>query len=332
MTETPSARFSIFSDLIIMNRFFNPRHFFAAVFIVAFGFSLCKTNSEEVEWNPNWNVGDRFTVELVKERTTGKVAIDKGRVRLDMSVQEKGKNFYLLHCTYGRFELEGPQKNNPLVAKMTNLSEGLCLKIKTDKAGLPQKLTNIDEIVEKTEKTIDLLEDFMKENKLPQTMIVQTIAPVRAMYQKPESVQSAMLNELSLFFLFCGAALEPDNASEFDELLPNPFQGEPLPGKGTIQLKEFDKQAGMAVVEYRLTIDKEKAAPILFASMKKMMPQASGPAKEEMPQMDISDQTLYRIDTKKGWPLSVEHSRNIKLNGKSGRVQNLSFKTVEERK
>ena len=313
-----------------MNRFFNFRLFFVIAFV--FAFCPCKISAEEIEWNPKWNVGDQFIVELVKERTTGKSAAQKGRVRLDMSVQEKGKDFYILHCTYGKFELEGSQKNNPLLAKMMNLSEGLCLKMKTDEDGMPKELINIDEIIEKSEKAIDLLEEFLKENKLPQTMIDQTIGPIRTIYKKPESVQVAMLNEISLFFLFCGAKLEPEHASEFDESLSNPFQGEALPGKGTILLKEFDKRSGVAVVEYRLTIDKEKAAPILFASMKKMMPQAPEPTKEEIPELDIADKTLYRIDTKKGWPLSVEHSRDIKSNGQSGRIQSLSFKTLRESK
>lgn len=313
-----------------MNRFFHFRLFLAIIFVFTFASCLCETNAEEVEWGPQWNAGDQFTVELVKERATEKAAAQKGRVRLDMAVRKKGKDFYILHCTYGKFELEGPQKNNPLVAKMMNLSEGLCLKIKTGEDGMPLELTNIDEIVEKSKKAIDLLEGFLKESKLPQAMIEQTITPVREIYKKPKSVQAAMLNELSVFFLFCGASLEPGNASEFDESLPNPFQGEALPGRGTILLKEFDKQSGTAIVEYRLAIDKEKAAPILFASMKKMMPQVSGPTKEEVPVLDITDKTLYRIDTKKGWPLSVDHSRDIKTNGQSGRVQSLSFKTIQE--
>jgi hypothetical protein len=305
------------------------RNFWSVVFFICFGFCVFGADSTEVEWKPNWKVGDQFTVEMVKERMTGKTTANKGHVFLDMLVQEKGENFYILHCTYGKFELEGSQKDNPLVVKMMNLSEGLCLKIKTDEDGLPQELINANEIVEKSKKSIDLVEEFMKDNKLPQAMIEQIISPVRAMYEKPETVKRTVLNEISLFFLFCSAKLESDKVSEFDESLPNPFQGESLPAKGTILLKEFDKQTGIAAIEYCLTIDKKKAAPILFASMKKMMPQVPDPTKEKMPQLDIADKTLYRIDTKKGWSVSVEHSRNIKMTGQVEHIQNLRFKTIK---
>ena len=317
----------------IMHNRFNLPHLCLVVFYVC----SCTAGSkaDEVEWHPRWNVGDQFTVELVKERTTapqGKAGSNKGRVLLDMAILEKGEDFYIVQCTYGKYELEGTQKNNPLVAKMMNISEGLRLRIKTDEDGTPQKLINIDEIVEKSKKAIDLIEEFLKENKLPQAMIDQTLSPARAMYKEPETVERTMLNEMTLFFLFCGTSLEPGNPVEFDESLPNPFPGEPLPGKGSILLKDFDKQTGIATVEYRLSVDKEKAAPILFAAMKKMMPQASIPTNEEMPQLDFSDITFYRIDTKRGWVLSVEHSRDIKTNGQSQRVQSLSFKTLKDKR
>ena len=314
-----------------MNRRFSIKYYYVVTFIFVFGFGFCGANAEVIEWNPRWNVGDQFTVELVKERKDGKAVANKGRVLLDMSIQEKGKDYYIVHVTYGKFELEGPQKNNPLVSRMMNLSEGLRLEIKTGEDGMPQELLNINQVVAHMKKGIDILEEFLKENKLPQMMIDQIITPVREIYKKNESVQSAALDEIMLFFLFCGAELELGNAVEFDELLPNPFQGEALPGKGTILLKEFDKQTGIAVVEYRLTIDKEKAAPIIFAALQKRAPQsAPAPKKEEMPQLDVSDRSLYRIDAKKGWALSVEHSRDIKANGEAGRVQSMLFKTVRE--
>ena len=316
-----------------MSRFYSIRHCCVALFISVFGF--CGTNAEEIEWKPRWNAGDRFTVELVKERKDGNAVANKGRVLLDMLIQEKGRDFYILHCTYGKFELDGildeVQNNNPLVAKMMNLSEGLCLKIKTDEDGMPQELINIGEIVEQSEKALDLLENFLKESKTPEVLSDQFFASMREIYKKPELVQRTFLGEITLFFLFCGATLELGNVLEFDDLLPNPFQGEALPGKGTILLKEFDKQTGIAVVEYRLTIDTKKALPILFESMKKMFPQSAPvPTEEEMPQLDLSDRTLYKIDTKQGWALSVEHSRAIKLNGQTMRVQSLSFTTIRE--
>jgi hypothetical protein len=289
--------------------------------------------AEEVEWHPQWNVGDQFTVELVKERKTEQKGQNtKGRMLLDIIVREKDKDFYIVHCTYGKFELEGAQKNNPLVVKMMNLSEGVCLKIKTDEDGMPQELTNVDEIIETLQKAIDLLEEFLKENKLTQVISNQYLSNMRTMYNETEMVKQIMLNEVGLLFLFCGAQLEPGSPSEFDELLPNPFQGEPLPGKGSILLKDFDKQTGIATVEYGLSIDKEKAIPRLIAAIEKMNPNAPFPANEEMSQIDFSDITHYRIDTKKGWALSVKHSRNMKVDGQTARVQSQSFKTLKDKK
>jgi hypothetical protein len=313
------------------------KHFILAPLCI---FAVCAIGvlcaAEEVKWHPQWNVGDQFNVELVKERTTGpkeKNASNKGRMLLDIIVREKGKDFYIVHCTYGKFEMEGAQKDNPLVVKMLNLSEGICLKIKTDEDGMPQELTNTDEIVKKSLKAIDLLEEFLKDNKLPGATVDQIISPMRTMYKEnPEMVTHVVLNEIAPLFLFCGAKLELGSPSEFDELLPNPFQGEPLPGKGSILFKDFDKQTGIAAIEYRLSVDKEKAAPLLFAALKKMDTKASVPADEEIPQIDFSDITHYRIDTKKGWALSVEHSRDIKLDGQTERVQSLLFKTLKDKK
>jgi hypothetical protein len=308
---------------------------FYAPFVLLMFAGFNRMQAVEVEWYPQWNVGDQFTVELIKERTNdpkGNAAANKGRVLLNMSIQEKGEEFYIVHCTYGKFELVGVQIIDPLAVKMANISEGLCLKIKTDEDGTPQELTNIEEVIEHSQKAIDIMEMLLKENKLPQTTIDQGISAVRTMYKDPKTVEQMVLNEIALFLLFCGAKLELGSPSEFDESLPNPFQGEPLPGKGSILLKDFDKQTGIATIEYRLSVDKEKAAPILFAAMKKMMPQAPAPTKEEIPLLEFSDTTLYRIDTKKGWALSVEHSREIKANGQLGRVQRLSFKTLKDNK
>jgi len=321
--------------MIMTRNRFCPSSLFLTVFFVCF--CIASSKAEEIEWHPRWNVGDQFTVELVKEVPTtaqGKAVPVKGRGLLDMSIQEKGEGYYIVHCTYGKVELEGAEaeKNNPMVSKMMNLAEGLCLKMKTDGNGLPQKLTNIDEVVEMSVKAIDLIEEFLKESKAPQAMIEQTIAPIRTMYQKPEMVELTMLSEIVLFFPFCRAKLEQGKALEFDESIPNPFQGEPLPGKASILLRGIDQRTGIALVEYRLTIDKEKAGPILFAAMKQMVPQMPSPAKNEIPQIDFTEKAFYRIDTKRGWPLAVVHTRDMTLNGQSGRVQSLSFKTLEDKK
>lgn len=311
--------------------FFPARHALAALCMPLF--ILCTplgsfadspaADPAEVEWAPRWKTDDRFAVEMTKEETIayhkGKPIVRKGSVRLDFMVKEKGrendKDFYVLHCTFGKYEQEGPQKGNPLTAKMGNLTEGLCLHIKTGEDGRPRELLNADEIVEKIGKTIDAMEERLKESKMPESIIQRTVSVFRKTYKDPQSVRLMLLKELRVFFAYGKAKLKPGTPSESDDQIPNPFRPESFPARMTVTLASFDKETGIAVVECSKVVDKDKAVTVLKTTLENIPPGVPGPKEGEKPRLEITEKTVYRINTNTGWPISVELTYALEING-----------------
>ena len=283
-----------------------------------------------VRWSPQWKVGDSYVVEYTKERVSFQgtpAASNKGRSTIKITVEEKNDDYFVVHWTYGRFELDGPEKDNPFVVKMMNISEGLCLKMKTDASGLPYELINVDEMIGKMKEVLNDIESFFEENKAPKQTIRQTLETLREQYRKPEVVKQSLMNDSLLFFRCCSGELKPNDPEEVEMTLPNPFGGDPFPGKSTTRLIKFEEQSGLATVEYLLEFDKEKASSGMFDILKKMRPESPDP-EGGFPELDIYDKTSCRIDTRKGWPLSIEFIRAIKVDGRGGE-QKITFKTVK---
>ena len=85
---------------------------------------------------------------------------------------------------------------------------------------------------------------------------------------KGAKFQGSYMNFARIFYMPAGSALALGEKREYEDHLPNPFGGEPLPSKAYLRLSKLDAAASEAVIDWRHPIDPAKAGPILEASIR----------------------------------------------------------------
>ncbi|MGH9360450.1 MAG: hypothetical protein ACRD2T_00930 [Thermoanaerobaculia bacterium] len=113
-----------------------------------------------------------------------------------------------------------------------------------------------------------------------------------------------------------GAALSLGETVEYLDSLPNPFGGAPFPSKGRFLLQEVRAERDEAVIAWGQELDKEKGSALVLGIVRRMVPQIDEVPPGEWPTLDVRDQATYTMDTKTGWPRSVEWSRTIAAPGR----------------
>ncbi|MFQ6028875.1 MAG: hypothetical protein ACE5Q6_15435 [Dehalococcoidia bacterium] len=119
-----------------------------------------------------------------------------------------------------------------------------------------------------------------------------------------------MFREAQAYYLALGWEYTLSDPITYEALLPNPLGGEPWPSKAYVLLEEYDRATGLAVIQWRQSLDPEKATAILLESMKELAQTLGGPPpkEDELPLFTIEDESKYVIDVGSGWVQSMHYS------------------------
>ena len=279
----------------------------------------------EVALPADWQVGETLRIEILKERVDvagGKeTAGPKSRSVVQAEVQARNETGYVFVWTYKEGWLDDVSGGALPIARLKEAAGDLRLVMQTDAAGVPQALLNLDEAVGAVKRMVD---GFVKADGAPlspdQTLVLE-------MLTSRDIVQSLLLRTPQVFYFICGAPLTLGETFEYNDLVPNPFGGQPFPSKGSILLQEVRTERNEAVIAWRNEIDREKGKAAIAEIVRRLMPDAAKLPEAERPTLEIRDQATYTIDTKTGWPRSVEWSRTVTA-ASQVRIDRYSIKTL----
>ncbi len=286
-----------------------------------------------VELPCDWAVGTKYHVEFTKARED----IEEGKptkrnsslTPIDVEVLAKRDDGYTYRWTFTKPIIQtGAPLPGSLIDKMTGLVDGMQLDLLADESGSITALADpaaMDAHFERTSKV--LMHEIVAKGELAANELASLKKAVSSM--KGPTFQASYLNFPRLFYMPSGAALILGEKREYEDELPNPFGGEPLPSKAYLVLTKVDKSAGEVVIDWRQTIDPAKAGPILEASIREFTKRSGQELpKEATLNFDaIEDASTYVYDLATGLPKSVVNSRTTMMAGRR-RVDSHEFKVT----
>lgn len=268
-----------------------------------------------------WTVGTKYHVELTdtREDFEGDKPSQRSALRtpIDVEVLAKRDDGYTIRWTFGRPEPVAAPIESALVARITTLVDGLKLDMLTDATGSITKLVDpavMDEHFGRAAKS--MLEEVAAQKSLSPDELATLRTRLAAL--KGPNLQAMYLNTPRMFYMPAGANLTLGEKREYEDHLPNPFGGEPLPSKAFLRLTKLDATAREAVVDWRQSIDPAKAGPILEASIRAYAKRTGQelPAEASLSFDAIEDAATYVYDLDSGIPKSVVTSRTTLMAGK----------------
>ena len=294
--------------------------------------AVAQARDTVVELPSDWQVGERHRIEMIKERERYQGGNRKSsigsRTIVEIEVLRKSAAGFVIRWTFGKAELRDAAKTSSLAAKMANLAAGMRLDVRTDALGSAVGLENLDEVMSHYRVATETVIREMEDMGVPETTIAQirrSISPLT----NPAAVEALSLREPSLFHLVMGETFRLGVAREYEDLLPNPFGGRSFPSKAYFLLHNIKPQESRAFIEWKQTIDPEKAGSIMLETLTAMAERmnASAPTEADLSAMIIEDVADYAVDTKTGWPVSVTHERTTAIGGRR-RVDRRRFRML----
>ncbi len=270
-------------------------------------------------------VGETHRLEFTTERErlsgTQQTLQARAVTRIDVNVLRRWGDGHIVRWTYGETdlgEIAGSQGaadiGRRFAERMANLKKGLALDLRTSESGQVRGLANKDDAVEMTKRAYQEVLAWLEENRMPPAML-QNLRQMAGPMLNPNTVEASTTREAALFYMFSGAELTLGERVRFEDLLPNPFGGEPLPSLAAIRLKAVDRQVRTATIEWNQIIDPEKAGPILLQSLAKLSGKPL-PPDQPPPQIQINDVAEFVFDLDRGWPRSMIWSRTTRAGNK----------------
>ena len=292
--------------------------FFVSVLCFMFFVSSDSVMGQTVAWTPNWNQGDKYKIEMTKRKTLeqpGVYEVPETKSTIIAEIVEKNSKGMTLRLTYEKIEIVG-DKHEQKFEKMQTFLEGKHVDLFLNTKSVPQRVLNMDDVMKAFEPSIeDMAETLSKD--IPAEIQERVKKQFKAS-MAPEAVQSLVFKELMLFWGLGPIKMEVGKPDvEEAGTMPNPYGGDPLVFYATTTLTSFDENTGKAVVEMHVKPDVNQINKI----MEKI------PFGQENA-FNITDSTRYEIDTKTGWPISLEHKRVFNLSD-GQRIDSFEIKTIE---
>lgn len=253
-------------------------------------------------------------------RTTG------GRGSYDVTVEVAGREAggYLLRWRQ-RVGVVGPGTPLPPDARaevdaLAGLADGLDLLIRADGAMTPRSLANEAAVRPVIEATLERLQAL---DPMPAAAEEAT----RRLLGTPGTLAALMLREPQLLFMLACADLAGDRV-EYDDRLPNPFGGAPLPSRArVVVVSPGDAASGApARLGFAQTLEPAGLRAFMEDFARRVGPARAPPS--AVPVIAIDDEARVEIDVADGWPGRIDWSRRVAV-AEDRRTDTLTFTRMD---
>lgn len=281
-----------------------------------------------VEPEQRWKLNQEIRYQRTRTRIDSRA--DKpvtARTPVTIKVIEARPTGYVISWRYGRTESAVASDAGEVAEKLLQKVDGFEYIVELDRSGEFKALRNWQEVRDKTLALFDQLLPASTASPAEQSAVAQ----IRNLFTTREGVSNFLLREVQLFFMLYGWRFEQGESETYDEQLPNPLGGPPLPAKATITAKKVDQQA--AVLHYTLEFDRDKAGKILADSLAALAKRMNKPTDELATiatSLEVNDEAELSFDVRSRWPLKLWHERRAKVGDRS-RTDRIDYEQQRQR-
>jgi hypothetical protein len=281
----------------------------------------CARAEESLELPMSWNKGDVRHYELVKSRKkTGAAqrAIDSTtHTPLVVEVLAADEEEFLIAWTLGETKFTGAAQGNLLAQKVANMMTGMKVTMRVNREGNVQEVVNWQEIRDLVAKFLNLMSDELKKTGMDERSVRTITAQVSAAFSTKEQIRERCTREAQMFFLPTGGGYSTDGR-KYEDRLPNPLGGEPIPASAEFVLKSVDRNANTATILWKQAADPAEARRILIEMAKTQAAQLGKKLDAgDTGDVAFSDVAEFKIDLTTGWPDHIDYRRTITVSGET---------------
>lgn len=262
----------------------------------------------------DWKVGTQLAItsERGEEHRQGDRLLTSTATRtpLLLEVTERRDDGYTMRWTFGRPEIvvssEPPAAHADVIA---SLLDGLVLDLLTDPFGVARAVADpagLDAQLGRIAKTKH--DALVASGTSPQDA---RYVLVHAEGARGPMFHASLMRGPQLFLMATGAKLVLGVRNAWDDELPNPFGGAPIPSRSQIWLASVDDAKREAVIEWRNSVDPVRGKSVIEAAIRAEAQRK----KQELPPNAvfdlgaIEDASTTTFDLATGWPKSMVYTR-----------------------
>jgi hypothetical protein len=286
---------------------------------VAAGFAVLASGAVaqgiSVEPGQQWKVNDEVRYERLTTRTAA--SSTTARTPITVRVVEVRPDGYVVSWRYGRTELAPPvSETTEPIEGLKALMENTELMIELNSRGAFGSLRNWEQV---RDTALAIVEQLPMPANMPEVARKELSSARSRLFSTKEGVESVLLSEVQLFFLFYGRRLDSGQERKYDQV-PNPMGGAPLPATAMYKLESADTNT--ATLRYELELDREKAGKALADSFVALAARAGKPMQPAevdaiVSSLNINDIAVLVFDLATRWPVSLTYGRRMKMQGRS---------------
>lgn len=289
------------------------------------------TPPTEVDLPADWEIGEIRKYEIVKSRETtrsGKLVKGTGTTPLDIEVLEANDTGYLIGWKFGPTSIEDQQAaKDPLTQQMAQIMAGFQIQLEVDRAPAVAGVRNWQAFKAKIDETFELTAKVMRNAGRDEATIKKVIEQSKSMFASQDQINAFLTRDAQMFFFVLGGSYSTEEF-HYDDVLANPFGGEPIPTKGTLRLKELNDDN--AVIAWSQTIDERASAAIFTDMIKKFSIELKKDPSEIDFDFTVFDKAEFIVDRETGWLRRLAHTRKTTSNSNSRSDKLVIRRRVEE--
>jgi len=267
---------------------------------------------------PRWREGEKKNYKMIETR---KRMVD-GQLRfnyamnmdIEIEILKILKDGYRISWNYGD---EGAKLNDQiletdaLIKIVSNILKGYKIIFDADSDFTNYDVQNWQEIKEKYEEMVESIAKEKKKNGVDENSINTICNRISSIFSNKEQIEIMCTREARLFFIIYGLDFTETDKIEYEDIIQNPFGGDPFTAKASFTLTEVNTKKGTATIIWNQKFDKEKAGKILEKTIQDLLKEvdADNIPKGIFESVIIEDEAEFVFDINTGWLRNITHKR-----------------------
>ncbi|MEO9964180.1 MAG: hypothetical protein ABJF11_00235 [Reichenbachiella sp.] len=270
-----------------------------------------------------WSIDDTqsFDVSYEKYRIQNgdTSARDIMKYVVDITIKDSTANSYTIEWFYRDYSSES---SNPIVQKLTKLSENLSVLIKTNEYGTILEVINWEEVRDYVQKSTQTLKEELKDMPTGE----QIVAQMMATYTTKEAIESNAIKDAQQFYTFHGGAytLHEEIAAKMQFM--NNYGGAPFETDVTLSLDEIDEESSYGIIRMVQEVNSVQLTDATYEYLKKMGTLGNQlPPRNEFPALTNNIWTTTRFHAGSGWTTYTVETKVVEAEG----ISNIEERVIQ---
>lgn len=287
----------------------------------------------EVTLTGDWEVGDTYRVEHVKERkeTRNGAAqpVRSSNGITEVKVAEKTDSGYVLVSTLIEADLSNYTTGRgaaEAATALTRLFQDKSMEIVTNEAGFPTGLRNAEEVVDLMREAMDQVVDLMAKDPQQKDQVEAMLESMMT----PRTIEAMALKDALVFYGLMGGSYSGGTTEVYSGTMLFPFTQSPIEARLYVLLRDIDEEKGQIHIATQSVPDSEELKQATTAWMTRML-QAQGqtvPDELPIPTIRMQDSLEYVYDRERTLTQRVTFQRFLGIGDANKRLDFETFRLI----